>query len=193
MMLKKFLRANTIALLAITAVLGCAPDSSRDAVSPTETHVEAVNGAAAGSSVDFVRITETPQVGLPLNVSAVIGLLGGVLNLGGHSLVVPYGAVSLPSLFTMTRTSNTYVEVDLMSVRQLLGQILNIGELGFNKPVTVKLSYARANNVTDPSRLKIMRLLPNGGYEILPSTVDTRTKTVSAKLDHFSRYCMVSD
>jgi hypothetical protein len=191
-MLKKLLRANTVALLAIATVLACAPDKRSDSLSPTETQVEAANGAAAGAVV-YTRIMETPPTGLPLSIGALIGLLGGVLNLGDHGIVVPYGAVTLPSLFTITRTSNTYIELDLMSVRQLLGRLLNIGELGFNKPVTVKMSYARATNVTNPSHLKIMRLLPNGGYEIIPSVVDTQKKTVSAQLDHFSRYCMVQD
>ena len=78
-MLKKLLRANTIALLAITAVLGCAPDSSHDAVSPTEAQVEVVSGGAAGAN-SFTRITENPAPGLPLSVSGIIGLLGGVMS-----------------------------------------------------------------------------------------------------------------
>jgi hypothetical protein len=38
-----------------------------------------------------------------------------------------------------------------------------------------------------------MRVNPDGNHEILPSVVDTVNKTVTAELDHFSRYCMITN
>ena len=123
-----------------------------------------------------------------------IGLLGGSISVANHTVSVPLGAVTLPTLFSLTHANNGYVEIDARAtVTDLLGRILDVGGLGFKKPVTMTLTYARATNVTDPTRLKIVRLMPNGQHEVLPTTVNTYNKTISAKLDHFSRYAMVSD
>jgi hypothetical protein len=82
------------------------------------------------------------------------------------------------------------VEVHLTAtLTDLLRGILNIGARGFPEPVTVKLTYSRSTNVKDPSKLIILRAKgPDGLPQALPSTVDTVNKTVTADLDHFSRY-----
>lgn len=130
-------------------------------------------------------------------LALLIGSDGGVLSLLGHVLDVPAGAVSETTLFSMTVLQNGYVEVDLTATpRSLLYRLFfwrRVEAVEFDVPVELSLSYARATNVTDPSRLKIMRVNPDGRHEILPSTVDPVTKTVTAELDHFSRYCMVAD
>ena len=142
----------------------------------------------------FTRIEERAPSTSLLSLSRIIGLLGGTISVANHSVTVPFGAVTLPTLFTLTYAGNGYVEVDATAtITDLLGRILDVGGLGFKKPVTMTLSYARATNVTDPSRLKIVRLNPNGQHEVMPSTVNTWKKTVSAQLDHFSRYALVTD
>ena len=42
-------------------------------------------------------------------------------------------------------------------------------------------------------KLFILRVNEDGRHEKLPSVVDTRKKTVSAQLDHFSKYAMASN
>ena len=130
-------------------------------------------------------------------IALLLGSDGGILALLGHILNVPAGAVSEPTLFSMTVIQNGYVEVELTATpKSLLNTLFfwrKVEEVQFNVPVGLSLSYARATNVTDPSRLKIMRVNPDGRHEILPSVVDTVNKTVTAELDHFSRYCMVTN
>lgn len=130
-------------------------------------------------------------------IALLLGSDGGVLTLLGHILDVPAGAVSEPTLFSMTVIQNGYVEVELTATpKSLLNSLFfwrQAEEVQFKVPVELSLSYARATNVTDPSRLKIMRVNPDGNHEILPSVVDPVSKTVTAELDHFSRYCMVSN
>lgn len=130
-------------------------------------------------------------------IALLLGSDGGILTLLGHILNVPAGAVSEPTLFSMTVIQNGYVEVELTATpKSLLNSLFfwrKVEEVQFNVPVGLSLSYARATNVTDPSRLKIMRVNPDGRHEILPSVVDPVKKTVTAELDHFSRYCMVSN
>src|SRR5690606_36534124 len=130
-------------------------------------------------------------------LALLLGSDGGVLSLLNHVLTVPAGAVSEPTLFSMTVLQDGYVEVELTATpKSLLKRLLfwrKVEEVNFRVPVELSLSYANATNVTDPSRLKIMRVNPNGRHEILPSTVDLESKTVTADLDHFSRYCMIAD
>lgn len=130
-------------------------------------------------------------------IALLLGSDGGILTLLGHILNVPAGAVSEPTLFSMTVIQNGYVEVELTATPKSLLRSLffwrKAEEVQFNVPVGLSLSYARATNVTDPSRLKIMRVNPDGNHEILPSVVDTVNKTVTAELDHFSRYCMIAN
>lgn len=130
-------------------------------------------------------------------IALLLGSDGGILTLLGHILNVPAGAVSEPTIFSMTVIQNGYVEVELTATpKSLLSTLFfwrKVEEVQFDVPVGLSLSYARATNVTDPSRLKIMRVNPDGRHEILPSVVDTVNKTVTAELDHFSRYCMIAN
>jgi hypothetical protein len=178
------------AILLLGLLLSCSPDADRTSLplSPPE------SGAAAGATEPY-RIEGRMPEGLPsISVSQVIGLLGGTLNLAGHSVHIPAGALTESAVVTLTLASNGYVEVEVTALKvSLLGRILNLGALGFKKPVSLTLTYAWASNVQDPSRLQIMRLKANGNHELLPSTVDTTRRTVTVQLDHFSRYCMVSN
>ena len=112
----------------------------------------------------------------------------------GHSLVVPAGAVSTPTLFTMTLPRLGYVEVELhATVRDLLGRLIDVGAAGFDRPVTLSMSYARATNVDDPRDLVILHKLGNDRYEVIPSVLNQSTKRLTAQLEHFSGYCMASN
>jgi hypothetical protein len=115
----------------------------------------------------------------------IIGLDGGILRLDKHELVVPAGAVLQPTLFQMEKVRSRQIVVDLTATRN--GR--DVGERGFEKPVTLTLSYDGLR-VSDPSKLFILRVMPDGRHERLPSVVDRENKTVSAELDHFSKYAM---
>lgn len=185
------MKASRMLLLVLAAVLSCSPDrgDQNSLITPLDgPRIE------AASSTSYYRITELLPDPVPvLQLSQVVGLLGGEITVAGHKLTVPAGAVSTPTLFTVRAMNNGYIELELNAVVDGLLGIVNVGESGFKKPVTVTMTYARATNVTDPQRLKVMRLNNNGRHEILPTTVSANGLTVSAKLDHFSRYAMVSD
>ncbi|HEX7118385.1 MAG TPA: hypothetical protein VF212_06335 [Longimicrobiales bacterium] len=164
---------------------------------------DALTGPAQAAVVEgvdgelYTLVEETLPEDLPLlSVSQVIGLLGGEVHLAGHTLEVPFGAVLEPVLFTLKLRSNGYVEVDLTALTEVLGflgRVLQVDLHRFRRPVTLELSYARATNVTDPSRLIIVHAPGRWGYENLEpleSQVDTTRKVVRARLDHFTRYCL---
>jgi hypothetical protein len=201
------LTKSVLTVLVACSALSCAPDTTRDLPLSPEGGVlhtgsssdllglTSSSGDKQNDDQSYVRIEDKLPPDIPsLSVSSVIGLLGGEVHLAGHVISVPRGAVSLPTVFTLTIATNGYVEVNITALTtNLLGSVINIGEVGFRKPVTLSLTYARATNVTDPTRLKLMRLKADGKHEILPSRVRDEGLMVTAELDHFSRYCMIAN
>ena len=199
-------RATMLSLALALFVSGCdhAP-TEPDLNVPEQTQIEQVEAPVIPADADYTLVRagvggdgDTSQgllggllrlVGKVLNlVVEVIGLDGGLLSLGHHSLLVPAGAVDSPTTFSMELLKSEYVMVDLTAMRRRV----DVGEKGFEKPVTLTLSYDGLR-VRDPSKLFILRVNEDGRHEKLPSVVDTRKKTVSAQLDHFSKYAMASN
>ena len=151
---------------------------------------------ADGDVEEYTLVRESGLGSLTeLRVSELIGIEGGQLTLLGHTLTVPAGAVTEPTIFSLTALPTGYVQVDLLAVRLEFGQLLNVGASGFDRPVRVELTYERATNVgaDDEDDLVILRLDPEGlwaVHEVMPSEVDRQERTVSTWLDHFSGYCM---
>lgn len=134
-----------------------------------------------------------------LQVSKLIGIGGGQISLAGYTLTVPAGAVTRPTLFTVTVVTSGYVEVDATAtITGLLGNLIDIGSRGFRKPVILSLTYARTPSfdVENPPPLVILRRVESGyddPYELVPSVTDLERKLVHARLDHLSRYCMAQN
>jgi hypothetical protein len=153
-----------------------------------------VPAQAVHSGTTYTFVTANPDNNTLLSLLQLIGPLGGILQVNKHTLNVPLGAVLVPTLFGMEVERNGYVQVELHAYLQGLLGLLDIGGKGFLKPVTLSLSYANATNVTDPSHLHIALLNADGTINsILPTTIDTRKKTASAKLPHFSSYVLICD
>jgi hypothetical protein len=138
------------------------------------------------------HLVQANNTGGLLGISNILGILGGTLNVGGHTLVVPAGAVLQPTLFTMLRLPSPYIQVQLTAVSGNLFNLIDIGGRGFEEPVQLSLSYANAIGVTDPSHLRIAELKWNGTLgEVLPTTYDATNKTVTAYLPHFSSWVII--
>jgi hypothetical protein len=192
---------RTFAMAALTLSMGIAscdslPTEPREnaTVPQTIAAAPAAPVAAVVHSGDYHFVESAPETGTILDILKVINLTGGSLGVLSHTLKVPFGAVILPTIFTMQVEKNGHIEVELHALVQSLLGLLDIGGKGFLKPVTLSLSYKSAINVTDPSRLRIALLNDDGTIaEILPTTLDTKNKKVSADLPHFSRYAVVCD
>lgn len=155
-----------------------------------------LGGLLGGNQASYTLVKDPllPGILQAVSTNALIGVQGGQITLLGHTLTVPAGAVSQPTIFTLTVLPTGYVEVNLTAtLTSVLGLVLNVGDDGFLRPVPVTLSYARATNVTDPSKLTVVHLGGLLGYKNIqpvPSTVDPASKTVTADLEHFSRYSL---
>lgn len=123
---------------------------------------------------------------------ALIGPVGGTLAVDNHEVVVPAGAVSNPTEFSMVVLDGRVIEVDLTATDPETGD--DVGGKGFKRPVQLSLSYADARvKKRDIDDLVIVRLHEDGTREVLPSTVNRETQQVTAELDHFSRYALCSN
>ncbi|HUP88777.1 MAG TPA: hypothetical protein VM100_05495 [Longimicrobiales bacterium] len=122
----------------------------------------------------------------------LIGISGGSISLLGHSITVPKGAVTTPTIFTITVLPTGYTEVSLLALVPNLLSTLNIGEQGFKKPVTLTMTWARSPVPIDPSRVVIL-WNHDGTVDPMPTTVNATKKTASAQLPHFSKYCMATN
>lgn len=113
------------------------------------------------------------------SVRAVIGREGGTIRLGLHTLTIPAGAVDRQIVFTMANASQTAVAVDC-----------GPSPFRFNIPVELSLSYAGTTfeRSDHQNTLQIFYMASTISCIAMPSHVDVANKTVTAQLDHFSRY-----
>ncbi len=93
-------------------------------------HSKAAANASASTLISCP--TNTTQ-----STSALSGVLGGTVSLGGSSITIPSGALSLPTLITVTLPAGQYMEVDV--------QANNLTSFLFNQPVSITIDYARCN------------------------------------------------
>lgn len=124
------LAAGSVALLA-----ACAADS-----------VVGTKGATTASLVGPALIQ------CPTNESAsataIVGPLGGLVNVGGTSIQIPAGALLSPTTVTVTIPASQFMEVDI--------SVAGVEHFVFELPVVVTLSYARcARNNIDLSPLSV--------------------------------------
>lgn len=127
--------------------------------------------------------------GSSTTVATMIDADGGSLELGGHRLTVPAGAVTHPTRFSLKLVENGFIEVDLRAAQvSAAGKQVDVGKRGFATAVTLQLSYELAERVNDPASLFIAWVKPDGSLQPLSSSYDPDTRTVTAPLDHFSRY-----
>jgi len=115
--------------------------------------------------------------------TTTIGALGGVLEAGGHRVIIPANAVLFPTRFTMTVPASRYVEVDVKAA--------GLEHFEFLQPVVLSLSYARcARADVDRTNLRVYYvdsetraiIEDKGGVD------DKVARTVTTVTDHFSGY-----
>lgn len=181
----------------VMAAAACAPsDTGREVVGPPP-------GAQAsllplGGTVHLVL---APLRILSVSDREVIDQAGGRLHAtdlltgSSYDLVVPAGAVSGPTIFTLVVPPGNHYEADLTAqVRQADGTLLDVGKRGFQHPVTLSIRYLSPLELIIPSKLFIAWIDDNGAIlQGLPSKSSLLTTTVQADLAHFSRYALASN
>lgn len=118
---------------------------------------------------------------------------GGTVKTAAYTLTVPRGAVSTKTKFVVKPTNTGAYMLELDAYQQGLLGLVNVGAKGFKKPVLLTISYAKATGVTDAKSIVIVYVTTSVDGVIQSTTVDTRNKTVTSPLSHFSKYAMVQN
>ena len=142
---------------------------------------------APGAPASLARFSGAAPLECPVSTAtsatATIGAHGGILEAGGHRVIIPANAVLFPTRFTMTVPASRYVEVDVKAA--------GLEHFEFLQPVVMSLSYARCTRTDiDRESLRIY-YVDSQTREILEDKggVDNKlTRTVTTVTDHFSGY-----
>lgn len=182
--------------VVVAAAACAASDSGRDLVGP-----EPVPQASLLSLGRGPHLVLAPLRLFTISDREVIDEDGGRLHavdlLTGstYDLVVPPGAVSGPTIFTLVVPAGRFYEADLTAeVRQADGSLVDVGKRGFARPVTLSIRYLSPLELLIPSRLFIAWIDDDG--DILQGLSTKRsllTSTVQADLAHFSKYALASN
>jgi hypothetical protein len=176
-MFKRPIRSLAAFTMVLAATLaGCNVDRG-------PTSVTAVPSASEESAT-WLSLVSTNASETATTVTQVIDSRGGMINVGGHSLIIPRRAVLEDTEFTFTVVGGDHIQVDLKAKRVRDGGTVDT----FPLALTLRLSYGNAN-VSDPSRLKNVYMV-DGLLIPLVSSVSTLTRTVASPLSHFSEYGM---
>lgn len=117
-------RATTALLFAVSlAAAGC------DRAENTLVEPDAPAFSTSSSTLVECPVSETRSV------TKELGLLGGTIELDGHSMTLPLGAVLAPTTFTFTVPASKFVEIEIHAD----------GAEGFEfeEPVSIGISYQR--------------------------------------------------
>ncbi len=167
--------AGVLVLVAVFGFVGCA-DSPLDSGSQTGSHLlTRAPRATGGASLSPVNLY-TEQV--------ISSKQGGTLSLLDVTLTIPAGAVPNDTTFSI------FIPDD-----QVFYNEFGTDGLVFKKPVSVTMSYRNANlSGVNEATIRLAWYNPStGAYIDVPCTVDTVNKTVTAELQHFSAYGLISD
>jgi hypothetical protein len=171
-------------MLALLLVAGCRElDAPTAPSAPAGPAAQPLLGGLVGTVTKTTqKLTATLLMCQPLPAARVeqrVGPAGGVLQVGPHRLAIPRGALSRQVTITAEVPSDR-----VNSIR------FSPEGLRFAQPAQLTMSYANCNlAILLPKRIvyttESLSLL-----EILRSVDNVGQKTVSAPLDHFSRYAV---
>ena len=131
------------------------------------------------------RLVICPNPNPDRSTSSLIGIAGGLLSLDGTVVGIPSGALSLPTLITLTIPTSQYMEVDVTAG--------TLGSFLFNKEIAVQIDYSRC---TDPAlataKLSVWHIDSETGQlkEFMGGVDDKAKRTITFKTNHLSAYAI---
>jgi hypothetical protein len=169
--MKRFPRLSILLPAAAVFLAACSDLPLEPAASPSFS-------STSGATLLECPVSETTST------SRTIGPLGGVVELDGHRLVVPVGAVLLPVEIALTVPASNYLKVRFTAGGQEHFQFL--------EPVSITISYARCTRSNiDKRPLEIWHVSEQSELLSRKGGADVKvTRAVTATSDHFSDYAV---
>ena len=182
------------ALTLCAAVIGCAAESAPTAP-PAASHdllgglVGTVTGVTGTLGLTTVRnLQRDVPLAAPITVVQTIGVAGGTLSIpeAGVKVIVPPGAVSAPTDFSMTARAGTTVAYDFEPHGITFAAPLSFTQdlRGTNAPL-LSLGSLRLAYYSDPSLLGATTSLVS---ELIRGVGSLLTRSFTAPIHHFSGY-----
>jgi hypothetical protein len=194
-MFRSVRRAGMLAL-ALAFATACSPER---AAAPTSVQapVAAASGDLLGTVTSTLGLTSknglqrTTALAAPITVQQTIGIYGGTLSIpaAGVSVYVPAGAVSRPTLITMTARAGTLVAYDfephgiVFNKPLVFTQRLSGTKVSILQAPLLKLGY-----YSDPSLLGQTTALVS---DLIGGLINVLTWTFTAPIKHFSGYIVL--
>jgi len=173
-----------VPLLVITTA-SCSTDSPTEPVAakPNADLIGGLVGTLGGTLGGVVGGVAPQLLACPTSTSyassKVVGPWGGVVTVGPHSLVIPPGALESNVTISAKAPAGQYLEVQFEP-----------HGLRFKQPAALNLNYSRCGLVQG-LLLSVVYIDDNRSIlEILSSSNNIFTRTVTGKLDHFSGYAV---
>jgi len=119
--------------------------------------------------------------------SAVVGLLGGAIQLGGTSITIPSGALTLPTTLQVTIPASRYMEIDVSAV--------GFTSFLFQQPVSVTIDYSRCTRSDlDQQTLHVWHIDPitKQLLEDMGGTDDKASRRITFTTGHLSGYAVAN-
>ena len=148
--------------------------------------------AIVGNGKSAQLLAATPSlIQCPTNqsasTSAVVGPLGGIINLGATSVEIPAGALLETVTVNVTEPASQFMEIDV--------SVEGVEHFVFEQPIVVTISYARCNRSNIDLRPLSVWYIDGETHELLEPMggVDNKlTKTITFVTPHFSGYAVAN-
>ena len=121
------------------------------------------------------------------STSGLVGLLGGIVQLGATGITIPDGALLAPTLIQVTVPASRFMEIDVSAV--------GFTSFLFQQPVTITIDYSRCNrNDLDPQKLQVWHIDPltHQMLENMGGVVDPVTQQITFTTGHLSGYAVAN-
>jgi hypothetical protein len=165
-----------LAILALPALLAACGDEPAPLLSPDEAARSTV-----GSTLVECPTSETRSV------TKTLDGLGGTVELDGHSITLPLGAVLLPTTLTLTVPASRYMELEITA---------NGAEsFDFEQAVAITISYARCTRSNiDQGPLTAWQIDPatKALIEHMGGTDDKDARALTFGSDHLSGFAIAN-
>ena len=156
------------------------------ATSCGEQRATAPKAASEQTQLPGTNILECPT-NQTTTASAVVGSLGGIVQVGATSISIPAGAISLPTLIQVTVPASNYMEIDVSAV--------GFDSFVFQQPVSITIDYSRCNRSNiDQTTLHVWHIDPatHDLLEDMGGVDDKVAQHISFSTGHLSGYAVAN-